>query len=181
MPKDRVYHEDAVLYNEKIASAAEEALEVLRDPTIIKWVGGIARQHRFHEKRHKVALDKINSREATEVIVEQIPEGLDVPEPEDESHVQVDGTDNELVGTALEVEETNAILADPDTMAAIAEAEAELLPPVVVEEDFESSPTTATFSSDPTQYDDDGCVVNNHVPLSPTCKFNPDRGVAANG
>lgn len=162
MPKDRVYHEDAVLYNEKIASAAEEALEVLRDPTIIKWVGGIARQHRFHEKRHKVALDKINSREATEVIVEQIPEGLDVPEPEDQ-------------------EETDAILADEDAMAAIAEAEAELLPPVVVTEDADSSPTTAMFSSDPTQYDDDGCVVNNHVPLSPTCKFNPDRGVAANG
>lgn len=60
MSKDQSYHEDAVKYNQTIAEAAEKLTSVLKHPTIVKWCAGIAKQHRFHLKRHERALEKMD-------------------------------------------------------------------------------------------------------------------------
>ena len=52
---------DAVRYNQVIAEAAEGLLKELTHPEIREWVTSIAKQHRFHEKRHRRNLKKLSS------------------------------------------------------------------------------------------------------------------------
>lgn len=61
--KDRSYHESAILYNEKLAVEAEALIDQVEHPIPKKWVTGVAKQHRFHEKRHRAALEKLTQRE----------------------------------------------------------------------------------------------------------------------
>ena len=79
MEKDSTYHYSAVRYNEGLAEAAERLAETLEHPEIQKWCRGVGKQHRFHAKRHKAALSKMDSNEEAGP-VEQIPGGLDVPD-----------------------------------------------------------------------------------------------------
>lgn len=64
--KDRSYHESAIVYNEGLAVAAEEQADLVEHPIPKKWNNAVAKQHRFHEKRHRAALDKIIQNERDE-------------------------------------------------------------------------------------------------------------------
>jgi hypothetical protein len=64
--KDRSYHESAILYNEGLAITAEEQTDRVEHPIVKKWNIAVGKQHRFHEKRHRAALDKLIARERAE-------------------------------------------------------------------------------------------------------------------
>lgn len=55
------YHRSAVRYNEVLAEAAEglENDSEINDPEVAGWARGVGKQHRFHAKRHKAAMDKL--------------------------------------------------------------------------------------------------------------------------
>jgi len=78
--KDQAYHEAAILYNEGLAVAAENLAPSIDNEEVKRWCSAVGKQHRFHEKRHRSALQKILAHQTPET-VEQIPDGLDVPEP----------------------------------------------------------------------------------------------------
>lgn len=59
MQDREIYHASAVEYNETLAVAAEKLTESVADPTVKKWCRGIAKLHRYHLKRHRAALAKI--------------------------------------------------------------------------------------------------------------------------
>lgn len=67
--KDRSYHESAIVYNEGLAVAAEAQADKILHPIPKKWNNAVAKQHRFHEKRHRAALEKLIRREAETEIV----------------------------------------------------------------------------------------------------------------
>lgn len=85
MQKDQSYHEAAILYNEGLAEYAEKLAPTLPHAEVQRWCTAVGKQHRFHAKRHKAALEKILSKQASEVNVENISDGLDVPAPIDEA------------------------------------------------------------------------------------------------
>jgi hypothetical protein len=64
MKKNEPYHESAILYNEILAQAAESAAERVPHPVVKKWCVGIGKQHRFHEARHRAALEKLQQKNA---------------------------------------------------------------------------------------------------------------------
>lgn len=66
MEKDATYHRSAVQYNEGLAQAAEALAKTLEHPEIKKWCVSVGKQHRFHAKRHKSALEKIRAGEKVE-------------------------------------------------------------------------------------------------------------------
>jgi len=86
MQKDQAYHEAAIAYNEGLAEFAENLVPTLGHEEVRKWCTAVGKQHRFHAKRHRSALNKIILKEKPE-IVESIPDGLDVPEPSEENVV----------------------------------------------------------------------------------------------
>jgi hypothetical protein len=59
MQDKEVYHASAVQYNEGLALAAEEQANLVQDPVVKKWCRAIAKQHRFHLKRHRAALARL--------------------------------------------------------------------------------------------------------------------------
>lgn len=59
MPKDASYHRAAVRYNEQLAIRAEELVDELEHEEVSRWARSVGKQHRFHEGRHRRALDKI--------------------------------------------------------------------------------------------------------------------------
>ena len=61
MEKDRSYHESAVMYNEGLAAFAEELSEKIEHAEIRKWCKHVGKQHRFHARRHQLALEKIEA------------------------------------------------------------------------------------------------------------------------
>ena len=83
MQKDQAYHEDAITYNEDIAEFAENLAPKLKNETVNQWCLSVAKQHRFHAKRHRSALNKILLHQPAGE-VEQIVDGLDVPEPKED-------------------------------------------------------------------------------------------------
>lgn len=80
MQKNQAYHEAAIQYNEGLAVAAEELAPTLPHEEVKKWCVAVGKQHRFHAKRHKSALDKLLLKEES-APVEALADGLDVPEP----------------------------------------------------------------------------------------------------
>lgn len=64
--KDRSYHESAIAYNEGLAICAEAQADSIEHPIPKKWNAAVGKQHRFHEKRHRAALEKLIAREAAE-------------------------------------------------------------------------------------------------------------------
>lgn len=71
MEKGIPYEQDAVLYNEVMAEAAEQLTDRVEHPTIKKWVVGIGKQHRAHASRHQKKLDRLISEDG----------GVGTPEP----------------------------------------------------------------------------------------------------
>lgn len=61
--KDRTYHISAIEYNEVLAKTAEKLSETLEHPEIQRWCRGVGLQHRFHEKQHKTALERLEHQE----------------------------------------------------------------------------------------------------------------------
>lgn len=59
------YHRSAIRYNEALAAAAEglENDPEITDEEVAKWGRGVGKQHRFHAKRHKAALAKLEKAE----------------------------------------------------------------------------------------------------------------------
>lgn len=61
MQKDQAYHEAAITYNEGLATCAEQLVETLGHEEVQRWSKAVAKQHRFHAKRHQSALDKLKA------------------------------------------------------------------------------------------------------------------------
>jgi hypothetical protein len=59
MKKDETYHTSAITYNKEIAVLAESLVERIPNAVVQTWCQAVARQHRFHEKRHRAALEKL--------------------------------------------------------------------------------------------------------------------------
>lgn len=89
MDHDASYYRDAVRYNEVLAEAAEGVATQLVDPTIKKWATGVGKQHRWHEKRHRGALAKLERGEeltdaeqsyepSATAVGTPLPEGLEI-------------------------------------------------------------------------------------------------------
>lgn len=64
MKKDETYHNSAITYNEEIAVLAEGLAERIPHPIVQTWCRAVAKQHRFHEKRHRDALEKLRKKAA---------------------------------------------------------------------------------------------------------------------
>lgn len=64
MKKDEAYHLSAIQYNETLAVCAEGLADEVLNPVVQKWCRAVAKQHRFHEKRHRAALEKLRKRTA---------------------------------------------------------------------------------------------------------------------
>lgn len=84
MARTQAYHKSAIIYNERLAEAAEELAPTLEDEEVRKWCTSVGKQHRFHAKRHRSALNKLLLKEQAPP-VEQIADGLDVPDMEEPS------------------------------------------------------------------------------------------------
>lgn len=80
MQNKQDYHKAAIIYNEVLAECAEELAPKLEHEEVRKWSTAVGKQHRFHAKRHRLALNKLLLKEDSPP-VEQVPDGLDVPEP----------------------------------------------------------------------------------------------------
>jgi len=83
MQKDQTYHESAIKYNEGIAEIAETLAPTLEDEQVRKWCTAVGKQHRFHAKRHRSALNKILLKQSVPS-VEVVMDGMDVPANADE-------------------------------------------------------------------------------------------------
>lgn len=64
--KDRSYHESAIVYNEGLLNAALAQADKVEHPVPKKWNASVAKQHEFHLKRHRAALDKLDARETAQ-------------------------------------------------------------------------------------------------------------------
>lgn len=80
MQKTQAYHEAAIEYNEGLAEAAETLAPTLEHEEVQKWCVAVGKQHRFHAKRHRSALNKFLLKTDAPP-VEALIDGLDVPEP----------------------------------------------------------------------------------------------------
>lgn len=100
MQKDQAYHKAAIIYNEKLAECAEELAPTLEHEEVKKWCTSVGKQHRFHAKRHRLALNKLLLKQEAPP-VESIPDGLDVPDPElsaaEESDVETPSEETPVV------------------------------------------------------------------------------------
>lgn len=96
MQKDQAYHEAAILYNESLAGFAENLAPTLKHEEIQRWCVSVGKQHRFHAKRHRSALNKILLKQTPE-IVEIVADGLDVPEPSVDAEVSASVTEVEEI------------------------------------------------------------------------------------
>lgn len=151
MQKTQAYHESAIEYNEGLADAAENLAPTLKDEEVRKWCTSVAKQHRFHAGRHQKSLDKLLRRETPVEDVEQIPDGLDVPEPEEEAAVETNDPAAE------------ELLMDIFTGGEIEQKEQ----PKESAEDLELEPDLG-----------DGCVKYHNPAGNPNCEFNPNKEVA---
>lgn len=57
--KDENYHIQAIEYNEKLAVYAKRLGEQLEHPEIKRWCKAVEKQHRYHLKRHKTSLRRL--------------------------------------------------------------------------------------------------------------------------
>ena len=104
MQKDQAYHEAAIAYNEGLAEYAENLVPTLGHEEVRKWCTAVGKQHRFHAKRHRSALNKILLKQKPE-IVEALADGLDVQVPPDSDVVTVEGEAELTAVRQVEVEE----------------------------------------------------------------------------
>jgi hypothetical protein len=88
MQKDQGYHESAIAYNEGLAEFAENLVPSLKNEEVKRWCTAVGKQHRFHAKRHRSALNKLLLKQAAPP-VEVLADGLDVPPPSEGNEVSV--------------------------------------------------------------------------------------------
>lgn len=107
MQKDQTYHESAIKYNEGLAEFAENLAPTLEHEEVRRWCVAVGKQHRFHAKRHRSALNKFLLKQESPP-VESVMDGMDVPEVDDETVVvTVDPAEVEAI-----VEQNDVILED---------------------------------------------------------------------
>lgn len=103
MPKDSTYHRSAIQYNEALAVVAEEQADLVEDPEVKKWCRSVGKQHRFHAKRHRSALAKLEQSDSNltpepssvEVsIADDVDTGKDVTDESVEVTPVADGENN---------------------------------------------------------------------------------------
>ena len=97
MQKDQTYHESAIKYNEGLAEFAENLAPTLEHEEVRRWCVAVGKQHRFHAKRHRSALNKLLLKQDTPP-VEAVMDGMDVPEAEDLAVVTADVAEVEEIG-----------------------------------------------------------------------------------
>jgi rubrerythrin len=184
MQKTQAYHESAIEYNEGLADAAENLAPTLKDEEVRKWCTSVAKQHRFHAGRHQKALDKLLKRETPVDEVEQIPDGLDVPDPEDEGEEEV-----ELKPATAPLTPPTVTAEEPESSTALTWEE----PKSPEEADVETAPEEASFnphdqhvesmeeSTEESTEDQgdlgDGCVTYHNPAGNPNCDYNPNKEV----
>lgn len=98
MQKDQSYHESAIRYNEGLAEFAETLAPTLEHEEVRRWCTAVGKQHRFHAKRHRSALNKILLK-LPSAPVEVFVDGMDVPDPDVDEQVSASGTEVEDVIT----------------------------------------------------------------------------------
>lgn len=89
MDRDESYHQSAIEYNDGLAEAAQKLSESVEHPVIKKWCRGIVNLHRFHAKRHRAALAKMQGLDAEEFDSSPASEPIE-DAPIDEA-VRIDG------------------------------------------------------------------------------------------
>lgn len=95
MHKDQTYHESAIQYNEGLAEYAENLAPTLENEEVRKWCTAVGKQHRFHAKRHRSALNKLLMKQAAPP-VEVVRDGMDVPESTEEEVVVMTASSTEV-------------------------------------------------------------------------------------
>jgi hypothetical protein len=95
MQKDQTYHESAIKYNEGLAEFAETLAPTLEHEEVRKWCTAVGKQHRFHAKRHRSALNKLLLRQESPP-VEVFMDGMDVPDPENTVTAEVTASETEV-------------------------------------------------------------------------------------
>lgn len=78
--KDESYHQSAILYNEELATFADDLAGKIESEEVARWSRSVAKQHRFHAGRHKKALDKIRKSLAKTVNTEDGGEDVVIDE-----------------------------------------------------------------------------------------------------
>lgn len=161
MQKTPAYHESAIAYNEGLAEAAEKLAPTLEHEEPRKWCIAVGKQHRFHAKRHRSALSKLLAKQEAPP-VERIPDGLDVPDPDDA------GVETTTNAEDLKITHDPVSPVVSDTSAEASEVE------VVTDEDGEQKPAEGAQAepvNDEQQFSD-GCV-GTHQPMQESCEFYP--------
>lgn len=62
MRKDLSYYESAIEYNAAIAEFAEQVAPTLKNEEVRRWCLALAKKHRFHETKHRRALETVRAR-----------------------------------------------------------------------------------------------------------------------
>lgn len=110
MPKDAAYHESAIRYNQEIAQFAEDLAPTLEDEEVQRWSRAVAKQHRFHEGRHKKALSKLSQdQEAIEPVTPgPIMDEIDIVDSDPSTYSEGFGEEQnrDSVPTDVETSET---------------------------------------------------------------------------
>lgn len=100
MPKTVSYHEDVATYNRLLAEAAEKAIDEVQDETVKKWLSGIARQHRVHQRRHEGYASKLRQKSSSIMSADKADEIIDdilaECKAESEAEESVDNSNEEL-------------------------------------------------------------------------------------
>jgi hypothetical protein len=78
MKKDLSYYESAIEYNAGVADFAEQLAPTLSNEEVRRWCSSLAKKHRIHEKRHRIALETVRARQ-TSTVIDKAP---DVAGPE---------------------------------------------------------------------------------------------------
>jgi len=114
MQKDQSYHESAIKYNEGIAEFAENLAPELEHEEVQKWCTSVGKQHRFHAKRHRSALNKLLLKKVP-APVEAIADGLDVPAPiEDAEEIATPNTDINVSTDGIHLPPDAAKVVEPE-------------------------------------------------------------------
>lgn len=95
MQKNVSYHESAIQYNEELAKEAEKQERLVEHPEVKKWCRSVARQHRFHEKRHRSALAKMLKVQAAAEAGELTETEIEADKNAAEARAQIDGPNHD--------------------------------------------------------------------------------------
>ena len=160
MARNPAYHQSAIIYNERLAEAAEELAPTIEDEEVRKSCTSVGKQHRFHAKRHRSALNKLLTKQEA-APVEQIPDGLDVPEPEED----VELNENEVVidGEVITIED------GANKPEEVVEVEAEQFKATTGQSPEEAAQDAGVVGDGVLP---DGCTPF-HNPSLETCEFHP--------